>query len=616
MLKTILTIFLFAVTVTVAFPQQPDNEIVYSRGLLQKSENHFNEAIETFSSLIALNKDLDRVYFQIASCYSSLADYHNATDFARKSIKANPQFTDPYQLIFDIETNLTHYDIAADILEELLENNPNLIQFQFMLGVHYFQNMQNYPMAALSFQKVLKIAKETTSPTYYREQSCIVLSDIYFTMQEYLIGISYIDQAVTINPNNNIRYYKYINTLIKEGRYTPALRCIESFLSNLQESQKKLDVIRYFHAIAGTIGYLSSDPKAVDHLRKGSGTDTIESFVSRQLFLVSIGKIDETLPVLEKITQSRPDYIAPFIALARIHLLKGKTENAYDEFLSAGSLLLKTDLSNAAASMFLEAMKIKPDSPDPLIGLAQAYENDEKNHLAAMYYIKYQEQRPDIDLLLHIAYLMEESGKNSRSNEYLQRAITMDPTYAKTYFFKGLFLSKDDNYSDAIIQFKKAIDRKTDDSSYYYYLAAAYENVKNTDESVNALKKAIELDPKNAAYLNFIGYLYADKNIQLDEAKNYIDSALAQDPNNGAYLDSIGWVYFRQGDNDQALLKLREAKRNIEATGDPDPVVYDHIGDVYNKAGDTAKALEYWKKSLTLKNDASIKNKIKSAERK
>ena len=73
-----------------------------------------------------------------------------------------------------------------------------------------------------------------------------------------------------------------------------------------------------------------------------------------------------------------------------------------------------------------------------------------------------------------------------------------------------------------------------------------------------------------------------------------IKKALDLDPDNGAYLDSLGWVYYRQG-------KLAEAEsalvRAIDKIGQ-DGTVHDHLGDVYFKLGKTKEAIAQWQASI------------------
>src|SRR5258708_20545850 len=75
--------------------------------------------------------------------------------------------------------------------------------------------------------------------------------------------------------------------------------------------------------------------------------------------------------------------------------------------------------------------------------------------------------------------------------------------------------------------------------------------------------------------------MLADQNTKLDEAFGYIKRAVDIDPTNGAYLDSIGWAYFRLGKYEMAEESLIKASQKINT----DPTVHDQLGDLYQKTG-------------------------------
>jgi tetratricopeptide (TPR) repeat protein len=109
-------------------------------------------------------------------------------------------------------------------------------------------------------------------------------------------------------------------------------------------------------------------------------------------------------------------------------------------------------------------------------------------------------------------------------------------------------------------------------------LADQYVEQKRFNESITILEKAIEIEPESAVLQNFLGYLYADMNINLAKAEELIDKALAQDPDNYAYLDSKGWVLFRRGMLNEAEIYLQKAL-NINPT---DLEIAEHISILEN----------------------------------
>ncbi len=74
-----------------------------------------------------------------------------------------------------------------------------------------------------------------------------------------------------------------------------------------------------------------------------------------------------------------------------------------------------------------------------------------------------------------------------------------------------------------------------------------------------------------------------------------IRKAVELDPQNGAYLDSLGWVYFKSGQYAQAEEALRKATERIST----DPTVHDHLGQVYEKTGNLKMAVAQWQRSMT-----------------
>ena len=121
-----------------------------------------------------------------------------------------------------------------------------------------------------------------------------------------------------------------------------------------------------------------------------------------------------------------------------------------------------------------------------------------------------------------------------------------------------------------------------------------YERQKNFTAAESEFRKVLNINPDNAAALNYLGYMLADRNVRLEEAQDLIKKAVAQEPNNGAYLDSLGWVLFR-------LNKLPEAEQNLRRALEVmsrDATVHDHLGDVYFREGKIREAILQWQNSL------------------
>jgi tetratricopeptide (TPR) repeat protein len=88
--------------------------------------------------------------------------------------------------------------------------------------------------------------------------------------------------------------------------------------------------------------------------------------------------------------------------------------------------------------------------------------------------------------------------------------------------------------------------------------------------------------------------MLADRGVKLDEAITLIKKAVDLDPANGAYLDSLGWAYYKQGKFDLAEDNLIKASQRIGT----DPTVQDHLGDLYLRTGRLKLAAAHWERAL------------------
>ena len=115
----------------------------------------------------------------------------------------------------------------------------------------------------------------------------------------------------------------------------------------------------------------------------------------------------------------------------------------------------------------------------------------------------------------------------------------------------------------------KRNSKKTTDfvnAKFYFNYGAAAEQAGLYDKAADLLRKSIALDPENSAEAsNYLGYMWADHNMNLDEAETMIRRALQSEPNNASYLDSLGWVEFRKGQFDRALDNLLQCCEDCRA---------------------------------------------------
>ena len=203
----------------------------------------------------------------------------------------------------------------------------------------------------------------------------------------------------------------------------------------------------------------------------------------------------------------------------------------------------------------------------------------------------------DPEIRSNYALLLGETAQSDDAVKLLRAQLTGNASDRDTYLNIAQIYERARRYKDAEQSARSAeavAGSPRDNEMVWFLLGAIYERQKMFDKAEVEFKKALDVDPKSAAVLNYYGYMLGDLGIRLDEAQSFVQRALAEDPYNGAYLDSLGWIYYKQNKLADAEATLRKAL-NRESH---DPTIHAHLGDVYAKSGRPEQAAAEWEKSL------------------
>lgn len=193
-----------------------------------------------------------------------------------------------------------------------------------------------------------------------------------------------------------------------------------------------------------------------------------------------------------------------------------------------------------------------------------------------------------------VAQIRAVTGDTAGAEAAARRAVEMVPDSLAPRFVLGGLLQEHSRFAAAESVWADLVHRGRAPARAGLQLAYCRERLGDVDGAVSAVREVLAREPDNSSALNTLGYLFADHNRDLAEAEDLVSRALAQEPDNGAYLDSRGWVYYRLG-------RLAEARRDLERALDltnGDPVVSEHLGDVYKDLNLIDLAREQYARSL------------------
>ncbi len=197
---------------------------------------------------------------------------------------------------------------------------------------------------------------------------------------------------------------------------------------------------------------------------------------------------------------------------------------------------------------------------------------------------------------LHLGLLFYRLKQSSEAVTHLTKAITINPKQPEAHIVLGLAYIQNEQFDDAARALEEGIRENPKNADLHFNLGTAYDKLNRFDDVVRVMETAINLDPHHADALNYLGYSYAERGINIDQALSLTKRAVALKPNNGYYIDSLAWALFKTGMVTEALTEM---KRAVALAGD-DPVIYEHLGDIYAKQRNLTDARESWLRALEL----------------
>ena len=174
----------------------------------------------------------------------------------------------------------------------------------------------------------------------------------------------------------------------------------------------------------------------------------------------------------------------------------------------------------------------------------------------------------------------------------------------------GLLMRIRERFADGTAYYDRAIGRldKIGEEDWYlfYYRGITLERTDRWQEAEADFKEALELRPDAPYVLNYLGYSWVDRGVNIEEAMAMIQKAADRFPKNGDIIDSLGWAHYRRGDFGAAVLNLERAVQLHPG----EPVINDHLGDAYWRVGRRFEARYQWRHALGLDPDDDLRETV------
>jgi tetratricopeptide (TPR) repeat protein len=219
----------------------------------------------------------------------------------------------------------------------------------------------------------------------------------------------------------------------------------------------------------------------------------------------------------------------------------------------------------------------------------------------------------DVRLIRLQARALRFSGKTDQGIALLEESIKKHADDPSGYIALAQLYLEAERGAQAVRVLQDAQALFPNDTAIGFELGATFDKQKKYADAEAAFKQVLNREPDNAPVLNYLGYMLAERGERLDESVNYVKKALEIEPDNGSYLDSLGWAYYKADKLELAESNLRRAADQLKSNS----VIQDHYGDVLLKMGRIDEAIAAFNRALSGDGDsidrAEIDKKIRAA---
>jgi tetratricopeptide (TPR) repeat protein len=503
----------------------------FVEGISFEESGEMEKALGAYRKVLNVDPGQSELASRVAALLARDEDFPEAIDVLKDAIKANPNASEPFlQLAFIYANYLKRTDEAIDYANRAVAIDPR--------NIDAYERLFEIALATGDEKKALQSL----------ERAAKVHSDdpAFWTRLGKLYAAIVFKSDSPAKPEQVARVNEIFKKAAEHAGDDPAvLKEIADYYAASQQINQ---------AIPLYLRLLELQP---------DDTSAREKLATGFVLTNQRGKAIETL---EQVIKQHPEKSQPY------DLLAGLLDDAARSLLRANQIEQAKALFAKAAANYEQSLLINPTHASSYMHLAEI--------------------------------LLGPLQENERAMKVLGEARQRFPSAPEIIYYLAVAQREAKHPEQAVVTFEEALheaeleDSEMVNARFYFDYGAAAEAAGLYDKAADLFKKSIALDPASAAdACNYLAYMWADHNSHLDEAQELIKRALQLDPNNGAYLDTLGWLEFRQGKFEAALNDLLRAAQKIKRD---DPVIFEHIGDAYAKLNRMAQAMENWQKALAL----------------
>ena len=603
-MKRLFAIAMLLSTTLAAGAQETSDEMYgFLAARLAAERGEFSRALDLIGELIDKNPADSVLRFERAQIYASAAKLDKAIAELREVVKLSPTFYEAHRLLGRIlidtsggdrkkvDDALVFLDAAYRLQPSDLGTGLAIVQIHLAAGRSEDAERVLGELAEASpdnrtvnyqYSQVLMKAGKTAEAKPYLERvvasdplfgpAVFQLVDFYQGNRDWILAADTLGPVVTADPRNLELRRRQAYFYLEGGQSGTAVTLLEGLLA----LDPRDDRSRYLYGEA--LSAMAQYEKANQQYRtllKGKPNDP-ELLISIGSNQMALGEFDDARKTFE-VMSALPSLTNQGKGIAKTQLA------AIDHQLG------KYPASLAAAREVLDEL----DAPNyQAVSIAlDVFRRENRLEDAASFLDGLIAKFPE-DSLLEVRQL-EYYVRAGRAEDAARRVKELQAAGPRGTLSASQAYAAAEDYKGAIAILEAQRKAAPDEVDVLFQLGAMYERDGAIEKSEASFLEILEKQPEHSATLNYLGYMWADRNVNLSRAETMLEKAVSMQPRNGAYVDSLGWVYFRLGKLDLAKKHMEDATLLVPR----DPTIRHHLADVYAKLGMTDEALVEYKKA-------------------
>jgi tetratricopeptide (TPR) repeat protein len=581
------------------------------------------KAIEEFRAAVEADPTSEYLTSGLAELYDKTGRKHDAVLEVQDILKRDPNNLQAHKLLGSIylrslgeeqssEGSQNTLHDAIEQYQEITKLEPDSVDDHLLLGRLYRLN-NDLQKAETEFKTAVKLDPNS-------EEAVTTLAYLYNVEGDSTRAAQVLMSIPDVSRSAKL-YSMLGSTYEQQKQYKEA---IKAFRRAIELDRDNLDAMR---GLAENLQNDGQDQAALEQYKiiAASNPEDAQTYARIGEIYRKQGKYDLALTNLEKAQSMVPDLEEVSYDIATVYEIQGRYD---DSAKILTGLLQKTDSSDSNLSqsdknnraIFLERLgTVYRDQNNDQLALATfrkmltlGDENEQRGYqeIIDTYRGAKQWQQAtdaaheateklpkDRGLKMVYAAQLADMGQPDKGLDEVKSLLKGDSSDREIYISLAQMYSRLKRWPEAEQALDEAekLSTKDEDKQYVEFLrGSTYERQKKYEKAEETFHKILVDHPDDAATLNYLGYMMADRGEQLDTALGYIKKAVDIDPANSAYLDSLGWAYFKLGKYDLAEANLTKATQHM---GD-DPTVQEHLGDLYQKTGHLRLAATHWERAL------------------